>query len=258
MPDVAADQREGVDRVVLHDEELDGTARRVGGPQQAVAQGLHVVGDLRVVDERRVDAHLAHDAVADGALLLVRQDRVRGIAEVGQHLRLRRQQGGADGQGDEAADHHREAGRGSGRKMKSWILGTRGDGIGSPHPERLIMNEKLTHFDEGGQAWMVDVGAKDETARRAVAAGSDPHAPGDARARPLGHREEGRRAGRRAHRGDPGRQAHLGADPALPPDRAHRAGGPFRRRRERARRSPAAPWRSAAAARASRWRPSPP
>ena len=33
------------------------------------------------------------------------------------------------------------------------------------------MNEKLTHFDEGGQAWMVDVGAKDETARRAVAAG---------------------------------------------------------------------------------------
>jgi cyclic pyranopterin phosphate synthase len=34
------------------------------------------------------------------------------------------------------------------------------------------MNEKLTHFDEGGQAWMVDVGAKAETARRAVAAGA--------------------------------------------------------------------------------------
>jgi len=34
------------------------------------------------------------------------------------------------------------------------------------------MNEKLTHFDEGGQAWMVDVGAKDETARRAVATGA--------------------------------------------------------------------------------------
>ena len=33
------------------------------------------------------------------------------------------------------------------------------------------MNEKLTHFDEGGRAWMVDVGAKDETARRAVATG---------------------------------------------------------------------------------------
>ena len=33
------------------------------------------------------------------------------------------------------------------------------------------MNEKLTHFDEGGRAVMVDVGAKDETARRAVAAG---------------------------------------------------------------------------------------
>ncbi len=34
------------------------------------------------------------------------------------------------------------------------------------------MNEKLTHFDEGGRAVMVDVGAKDETARRAVAGGS--------------------------------------------------------------------------------------
>jgi cyclic pyranopterin phosphate synthase len=33
------------------------------------------------------------------------------------------------------------------------------------------MNEKLTHFDAGGRAWMVDVGAKDETARRAVAIG---------------------------------------------------------------------------------------
>lgn len=33
------------------------------------------------------------------------------------------------------------------------------------------MNEKLTHFDESGRAWMVDVGEKDETARRAVAAG---------------------------------------------------------------------------------------
>jgi cyclic pyranopterin phosphate synthase len=33
------------------------------------------------------------------------------------------------------------------------------------------MNEKLTHFDAGGQAVMVDVGAKDETDRRAIAAG---------------------------------------------------------------------------------------
>jgi cyclic pyranopterin phosphate synthase len=33
------------------------------------------------------------------------------------------------------------------------------------------MTEKLTHFDEGGRAWMVDVGAKDETARCALAGG---------------------------------------------------------------------------------------
>src|SRR4051794_40469105 len=34
-----------------------------------------------------------------------------------------------------------------------------------------IMTEKLTHFDERGAAHMVDVGAKDETRRVAVAAG---------------------------------------------------------------------------------------
>ena len=31
------------------------------------------------------------------------------------------------------------------------------------------MNEKLTHFDESGRAWMVDVGGKAVTARSAVA-----------------------------------------------------------------------------------------
>jgi cyclic pyranopterin phosphate synthase len=40
------------------------------------------------------------------------------------------------------------------------------------------MNEKLTHFDEAGRAWMVDVGAKDETARRAVATGMIRMRPG--------------------------------------------------------------------------------
>lgn len=34
------------------------------------------------------------------------------------------------------------------------------------------MNENLNHFDERGQAWMVDVGAKSETDRRAIAAGA--------------------------------------------------------------------------------------
>ena len=32
--------------------------------------------------------------------------------------------------------------------------------------------EKLTHFNEDGQAHMVDVGAKDTTKRQAIAAGS--------------------------------------------------------------------------------------
>ena len=33
------------------------------------------------------------------------------------------------------------------------------------------MNDKLSHFDASGQAWMVDVGGKSETDRRAVAEG---------------------------------------------------------------------------------------
>lgn len=33
------------------------------------------------------------------------------------------------------------------------------------------MNEKLSHFDARGQAWMVDVGGKEETDRRALAEG---------------------------------------------------------------------------------------
>ena len=35
----------------------------------------------------------------------------------------------------------------------------------------MVRMSKLTHFNQAGEAHMVDVGAKDETARRAVAAG---------------------------------------------------------------------------------------
>src|SRR6476660_9816329 len=42
---------------------------------------------------------------------------------------------------------------------------------GSPWSDFSIMTEKLTHFDERGAARMVDVAAKPETHRVAVAAG---------------------------------------------------------------------------------------
>ena len=51
----------------------------------------------------RVDAHVAHDAVADGALLGVGQRRRRGVPQVRQALRAGRgpvageQQGGGEG-----------------------------------------------------------------------------------------------------------------------------------------------------------------
>ena len=43
------------------------------------------------------------------------------------------------------------------------------------------MSNDLTHFDDSGNAHMVDVGAKDVTERVAVAKATRHHAAGDAR-----------------------------------------------------------------------------
>lgn len=89
-PDVAAHEGEGVDGVVLHHEEIDVAAGSVGGGEQARAQRRDVVGDLGVVDVVLVDAHLAHDAVADRALLGVGQRRRRGVTQVRKALGIGR------------------------------------------------------------------------------------------------------------------------------------------------------------------------
>ena len=89
-PDVAAHERECVDHFVLNHEIVDIAARRIGDGEQPRAQRGNVVGDLGIVDVVLVDAHLAHDAVADGAFLLVRKAGGRGVAQVGKALRERR------------------------------------------------------------------------------------------------------------------------------------------------------------------------
>ena len=66
----------------------------------------------------------------------------------------------------------------------------------------------FTHFDAAGQAHMVDVAAKDVTRRVARAGGRIAMQPRNPGADSRGNGEERRRAGRRAHRGDPGREAH--------------------------------------------------
>src|SRR5207248_909650 len=89
-------QREGVDGVVAHHEEIDVLMRPVGGGEQSLAERVDVVVDLRIVDVVLVDAHVAHDAVADGALLLLRKRGGGRIAQVRQRLRAARCRGEAD------------------------------------------------------------------------------------------------------------------------------------------------------------------
>ena len=85
---------------------------------------------------------------------------------------------------------------------------------------------ELTHFDAGGQAHMVDVGAKAHSRRRAVAEGRIRMLPATfALVKDGGHKR--RCARHRPHRRHHGVQEGRGPDPALPPDRADRVAVDF-------------------------------
>ena len=120
---------------------------------------------------------------------------------------------------------------------------------------RARLMGELTHLDAEGTARMVDVGAKEVSARRAVARAVVRMTPATAERVAAGDAPKGDVLGVARIAGHPGGQAHRRADPAVPPDRPRP-----RRRRRRARRrrghghadrrpprSPRAP--------ASRWRP---
>ena len=76
---------------------------------------------------------------------------------------------------------------------------------------------ELTHLDEQGQARMVDVGAKAETEREAVAAGRVLMQPETLRLLREGNLPKGDVLGTARRRGHHGREAHRRADPDVPP-----------------------------------------
>ncbi len=84
--DEAAGQRERVDRRVAHGEELEILSRAGHRLGKARPDRAQILGKLRVIDELRIAAHVAHDALAQAALDLRRKRRVARAAEVGQRL----------------------------------------------------------------------------------------------------------------------------------------------------------------------------
>jgi hypothetical protein len=110
--DVAADHREGVDRLVADHEEIDVLMGRVGSGEEPLAQGIDVVEDLRVFDVVLVDAHLAHDAIADRLFLLLGKRGRGDVAKIRKRLRAAGSGGDAKRQREQegANDHRRAAG----------------------------------------------------------------------------------------------------------------------------------------------------
>ena len=151
--------------IVLHHEVADVAPRVVRPAHEAGAEAGDVVGDLGIVHVRGVVADVAHDAIADRALLLLGDRRRADVAQVREDLRdgargvERKEQGG-----DDSGDH----GRGGAccYDGRARCRPTKASGM---HP---IMTQKLTHIDERGAARMVDVAGKPETHRIAVAGGS--------------------------------------------------------------------------------------
>ena len=123
------------------------------------------------------------------------------------------------------------------RRARPGRAAARGRRAGRPRPDRGRAANRdsgiaeLSHLDDEGRARMVDVGGKDVTDRRAVAAAVVRVVAGDGARDPRRRRAEGRRDRHGADRRDPGGEAHRRADPALPP-----AAAVVRRRPHRGRR----------------------
>ena len=86
----------------------------------------------------------------------------------------------------------------------------------APSPPR-VGAAALSRIDEKGEAAMVDVSAKADTKRTAVADGRARRRRVHRARRRGGRRRQGRRLRRRAARGDPGREEDGRAHPAVPP-----------------------------------------
>ncbi len=91
----------------------------------------------------------------------------------------------------------------------------------------------LTHFDEGGQAWMVDVGAKDETVAPGRGVRQHPDAAADAALVRSGTAKKGDVLGVARIAAIQAAKRTWELIPLCPPDRALGTGGPVRRGRGR-------------------------
>ena len=76
----------GVERGITHDEEFKILARVATRGNQPVAQGIDVVGQLRVVVVAEVAPNLVHDVFAQTTLLEQRERRLGHIAKIRQFL----------------------------------------------------------------------------------------------------------------------------------------------------------------------------
>ncbi len=103
--DEAAGQREGVDGVIAHEEELEPLRGIAGGlGDDARAECLQVFAGFRIVDDLALVAQLPDDLQADAVFVIQRQGRGSRAADVGQVItRLRHCLG-------RQAEHHHQHG----------------------------------------------------------------------------------------------------------------------------------------------------
>ena len=99
--DVAAWQSKRVDRRVVDDEEVEFVVAVVGMRGEPVADGLHILRDLGIVDDNALAANFAHDRPAKTCFLGAREHRIGRAADIRQanfRRRRSRSQGCQDGQ----------------------------------------------------------------------------------------------------------------------------------------------------------------
>jgi hypothetical protein len=82
--DEAAGEREGIDVGVPDHEEREAVRALVRLAREALAQGLHVLDDLRILDDLALLAQAAQDHQTDPVFVGLGQLRGGGIADVGQ------------------------------------------------------------------------------------------------------------------------------------------------------------------------------
>ena len=257
-PDVAAEHSKRIDLPVADREEMKITRRIGTGCDQTLPQATQVFVDLGIVDIRRlVQPDVVHDALADLLFQLRRQVGAPDSPRSGRlsandgfaspsvtlsrtHRALRetlRETSSSCGPGNDPSGM-RWLGQMAG--TCSWCYDTAVQNRSAPAlsagPANISMPENdfpvdstaspLTHFDGDGQAHMVDVAARTRPIASPAPPGASSCSP------PRSHWSQpvprkGRRHRHSTHRRDPGCEANIGPDSALPSDCFDRVAAEF-------------------------------